>query len=144
MKTKKYPQYLKESFGTDGKRSSPRLLAGLKNFIIDIDGVVSEDIPNEEPKRMVTAQEIPGARKQVNQWYKEGHIITFFTSRTENLRKITEKWLRDHKFKYHNLVCGKPRGGNYHYIDDKHIRATTFGGKFGKFVYKKMKIQVFE
>lgn len=144
MKTKKYPKYLKESFGKDGKKHSPRLLPRLKNLIIDIDGVVCEDVPNEEPERMVIAYEIRGAKKQINKWYKQGHIITFFTSRTENLRKITENWLKKHGFKYHNIVFGKPRGGNYHYIDDKHVRATTFSGKFGRFVYRKRKIQVFE
>ena len=37
----------------------------------------------------------------------------------------------------------EPRGGNYHYIDDKDIRATRFEGKFGEFV-KTREIQVFE
>ena len=70
MKTKIYPNYLKESIGKDGKRSSPKLLAVLKNFIIDIDGVVSENIPNEEPQRMVTAREIPCAKKMKIQVFK--------------------------------------------------------------------------
>ncbi len=133
-----------EQIGEDGERKSPKLPPGIKNFILDIDGVVCEDIPNEEPERMKTAKEIPGAREQINKWYEEGHIITFFTSRTEDLREITVNWLREHGFKYHNIIFGKPRGGNYHYIDDTHIRATTFLGKFGKLIYKKKKIQVFE
>lgn len=123
---------LKENFRKNGKRGSPRLLPGLKNFIIDIDGVVCEDIPNEEPERMVTASEIPEARKQINEWFEQGHIITFFTSRTEELRNITEMWLKGHGFKYHNIIFGKPRGGNYHYIDDKNVRASKFNGKFAK------------
>lgn len=140
----KYPKHLRESLGKDGQRKSPRLKPGLKNFVIDIDGVVSEDIPNEEPERMITAKVIPGAKKQINQWYDQGHIITFFTSRTEELRKITVDWLKKHGFKYHQIIFGKPRGGSYHYIDDCHIRATTFGGKFGKLVYRQKKIEVFE
>jgi len=144
MKTKKYPRHLKESFSEDGKRSSPKLLPGLKNFIIDIDGVICEDIPNEEPKRTISALEIPGAKKQISEWYDKGHIITFFTSRTEDLRDITKKWLKKHGFKYHNIIFSKPRGGNYHYIDDRHIRATKFNGKFGKLIYKNKKVQVFE
>ncbi|HEB01536.1 MAG TPA: phosphoheptose isomerase [Candidatus Portnoybacteria bacterium] len=136
---------LKERIGKDGKRKSPRLPLDIKNFLIDIDGVISEDVPNEEPERMLLAKEIPGAKKQINQWYKEGNIITFFTSRTKNLEKTTEKWLKKRGFKYHGLICGKPRGGNYHYIDDAtKIRATRFEGKFGKLVYKNKKIQVFE
>ena len=144
MKNKKYPRYLKESFRKDRRKGSPRLLPGLKNFIIDIDGVICEDISNEEQERMINASEIPGAKKQINEWYEEGHIITFFTSRTEGLREITEKWLKEHKFKYHNLRFNKPRGGNYHYIDDACIRATKFDGKFGRFIYKNKRIQVFD
>ena len=122
-------RYLKEFFGKDGKKGSPKLLSGFKNFIIDIDGVVCEDIPNEEPKRMINASEIPGAKKQINKWYDKGHIITFFTGRTESLKKITEKWLRQHGFKYHNIIFGKPRGGNYYYIDDSQVRITKLAGK---------------
>lgn len=120
---------LKENF-KDGKRGSPKLPAGLKNFLIDIDGVVCEDIPNEEPERILSACEIPGAREWVNKWFDEGHIITFFTSRTEELREATEKWLKERGFKFHKILFGKPRGGNYHYIDDKDIIATKFNGKF--------------
>lgn len=144
MKRIKYPKHLRESFRKDGKKGSPRLAPELKNFIIDIDGVVCEDIPNEEPERMATAAEIPGAKKQINKWHAKGHIITFFTSRTEDLRKITLKWLKEHGFKYHNIIFDKPRGGSYHYVDNDHVRATTFEGKFGKFVYKKKSVQVFE
>lgn len=140
----KYPNYLKEAFREDGKRGSPRLRPDLKNFIIDIDGVVCEDVPNEEPERMKSALEISGAKKHINEWYRQGHIITFFTSRTEDLREITMGWLKEHGFKYHKIIFNKPRGGNYHYIDDNHVRATTFRGKFGKLIYKNKRIQVFE
>lgn len=114
------------------KKGSPRIADGLKNFIIDIDGVICEDIPNEEPERMVIAEEIPEVREKINNLFDKGHIITFFTSRTEELREVTEKWLKSHGFNYHNLICGKPRGGNYHYIDDKPIKATQFNGSFAE------------
>ncbi len=135
---------LRDNFNGEGKRTSPKLPDGLKNFIIDIDGVVCEDIPNEEHWRMADAKEIPGAKEQVNEWYSHGHIITFFTARTEEHRKITEDWLKTHGFKFYKIIFGKPRGGNYHYIDDRPIRATTFNGKFGNLVEKETKIQVFE
>jgi hypothetical protein len=69
--------YLRENIGANGKKTSPRLLNGLKNFIIDIDGVICDDIPNEESERMVTANEIPKSKETINKWYDEGHIITF-------------------------------------------------------------------
>lgn len=135
---------LNNQIGEDGKKISPKLLPGLKNFLIDIDGVVSEDIPNEESERMSSAGVILGSKEKINSWYDEGHIITFFTSRSEDLREITIDWLNNHKFKYHNIIFGKPRGGNYHYIDNRGVRATRFNGKFGDLVYKKKNIQVFE
>ncbi|MBI5148178.1 phosphoheptose isomerase [Candidatus Pacearchaeota archaeon] len=118
-------KYLEEFLREDGKRGSPRLHSGLKNYLIDIDGVICEDIPNEEPERMMGAKEIPGAVKQINEWYDKGNIITFFTSRTENLREITINWLKEHGFKYHNIIFNKPRGGSYHYIDDGQIGSTS-------------------
>lgn len=42
------------------------VLEGKKNFIIDIDGVICEDVPNEAPERMKTAEEIKGAKEQIN------------------------------------------------------------------------------
>ena len=46
--------------------------------------------PNEEPERMVTCEPFPDALGILNKWYDEGHIITFFTSRTEENRDVTE------------------------------------------------------
>jgi uncharacterized HAD superfamily protein len=135
---------LHEEFGTDGKRISPSLPEGMKNYLIDIDGTICEDIPNEEPERMLTAIEIPNAREIINKWYDEGHIITFFTSRLPEHRENTETWLKEHGFKYHGIMFGKPRGGNYHWIDDRTVRATRFVGKFTEFVEAEKKILIFE
>lgn len=120
---------LQETRTKEGRHGSPKLRPGLKNYIIDIDGVVCEDVPNEEPERMITAREIPGVREKIDQWYSEGNIITFFTARTENLREVTVEWLRKHAFKYHHIIFGKPRGGNYHFIDDRPLEFTQFLGK---------------
>jgi uncharacterized HAD superfamily protein len=128
----------------NGKKISPVLPEEVKNFLIDIDGTVGDDIPNEEPERMVDAAVYPDALEKVNQWFEEGHIITFFTSRTEAHREVTEKWLAKHGFKYHGLLMGKPRGGNYHWIDNHMVRATRFTGKFTDLIEKTANIQVFE
>ena len=74
----------------DGKELSPVLPEGVKNYLIDIDGTICDDIPNEEPERMLTANVYPDALKTLNKWYDEGHIICFFTSRTEDDRENTE------------------------------------------------------
>lgn len=128
----------------NGKLVSPVLPPHIKNFLIDIDGTICDDIPNEEPWRMPDAQVYPEALRTINAWYDEGHIITFFTSRTEEHREVTEAWLLKNEFRFHGLVMGKPRGGNYHWIDNHIVRATRFDGKFTNLVERDATIQVFE
>jgi uncharacterized HAD superfamily protein len=116
----------------------------VKNYLIDIDGTICDDIPNEQPERMATAKLFKDALDTINQWYDEGHIITFFTSRLESHRKVTEIWLQKNGFRYHGLLMGKPRGGNYHWIDNHIVRATRYEGKFTKLIEKSASIQVFK
>jgi hypothetical protein len=121
---------LQESFDEQGHHISPILPPNIMNYLIDIDGTICDDVPNEEPERMATAAVYPDALETLNKWYDEGHIITFFTSRTEDLREVTEVWLKENGFKYHGMLMGKPRGGNYHWIDNHIVRGTRFKGKF--------------
>jgi hypothetical protein len=127
-----------------GQLISPVLPQGIKNYLIDIDGTICEDIPNEEPERMLTAAVYPDALVTLNKWYDDGHIIFFFTSRTEAHREYTETWLKQHGFKYHGILFGKPRGGNYHWIDNHLLKATRYNGKFTELIEKDVKIQVFD
>jgi hypothetical protein len=135
---------LHEAFDEKGDKISPVLPESIKNFLIDIDGTICDDIPNEEPERMLTCAPYPDALETINKWYDEGHIITFFTSRTEEHREITETWLKEHDFRYHGMVMGKPRGGNYHWIDNHIVKATRFKGKFTDLVVKSHDIEVFK
>ena len=105
---------LQPALDEQGLTASPQLPEGVKNYLIDIDGTITEDVPNEEPERMATCAPFEDALETLNKWHDEGHIITFFTSRTEEHREVTETWLNKHGFKYHGLLMGKPRGGNYH------------------------------
>lgn len=127
-----------------GNTLSPVFSGDVKNYLIDIDGTICDDIPNEEPERMVTAAVYPDALETLNRWYDQGHIITFFTSRTEEHRAVSETWLEKHGFKYHGLLMGKPRGGNYHWIDNHLVKATRFRGKFTDLVIAKKDIEVFD
>ena len=123
---------------------SPVLPDDVKNYLIDIDGTITEDVPNEEPERMLTCIAFPDALATVNRWFEKGHRICFFTSRTEDHREVTEKWLADNGFKYHSLLMGKPRGGNYHWIDNHLVRATRYKGKFTDLIEKNVTIEVFK
>ena len=135
---------LNEIKDKDGNLVSPILPQDVKNYLIDIDGTICDDIPNEEPERMKTAELYPDALEILNKWYDEGHIITFFTSRTEDHRAVTEAWLKEHGFKYQGLLMGKPRGGNYHWIDNHLVKATRFKGKFTDLIMARKNIEVFE
>tara|TARA_B100001093_G_scaffold464884_1_gene482144 strand:- start:27499 stop:27921 length:423 start_codon:yes stop_codon:yes gene_type:complete len=128
----------------NGESISPVLPKDVKNYLIDIDGTICDDIPNEEHERMATANPYPDALKILNKWHDEGHYITFFTSRLEEQRSVTENWLNQNGFKYHGLLMGKPRGGNYHWIDNHIVRATRFDGKFTDLVRKDTSIEVFK
>jgi len=128
----------------DGQHISPVLPEEVKNYLIDIDGTICDDIPNEEPERMATAKSYPDALNTLNKWYKQGHYITFFTARVEQHREVTELWLKENGFKYHSLLMGKPRGGNYHWVDNHIVKATRFHGKFTELVDKEVTIKVFK
>ena len=123
---------------------SPVLPNSVKNYLIDIDGTVTEDVPNEEPERMVTCLPYEGSADMINSWYDDGHIITFFTSRTDEHEIVTKQWLDKHGFKYHYLLLNKPRGGNYHWIDNHLVKATRYRGKFTDLVSKEVTIEVFD
>lgn len=142
--SKSIPKNLKEVTNEKGESLSPALPESIKNYLIDIDGTITDDVPNEEPERMATCLPYPDALETLNKWHDEGHIITFFTSRTEEHRPVTEKWLNTHGFKYHGILFGKPRGGNYHWIDNHIVKATKFNGKFTDLVKKSKNIEVFE
>lgn len=121
----------------------------LKIYVIDIDGTICENIRNEDgEERMRKAAAIPEAISQINRMYDEGHYICFFTARTDEHEAATRAWLKEHDVKYHQLILNKPRKlapyTEYHFIDDSHVKATTFKGKFTPFVRKKMEIEVFE
>ena len=67
---------LVESLDEQGNKLSPVLPSGKKNYLIDIDGTVGEDIPNEEPERMATAEAYPDAIETINRWYIDCLLYT--------------------------------------------------------------------
>ena len=93
---------------------------------------------------MATCEPFPDALETLNRWYDEGHIITFFTSRTEDHREVTEEWLNRHGFKFHGMLMGKPRGGNYHWVDNHIVRATRYEGRFTDLVLEKKTVEVYK
>ena len=115
-----------------------------KNYLIDIDGTICDDIPNETPELFATAKVYPDALERLNKWYNEGHTITFFTARTTEHRAVTKAWLYNNGFKYHNLLMNKPRGGNYHWIDNLKVQATQYLGSFTELKKTNKTIETFD
>lgn len=135
---------LNKTLDEAGLQASPMLPSSVKNYLIDIDGTITDDVPNEEPERMAWVQPYTDAKEILNGWYNEGHIITFFTSRTEAHREVTQTWLNKHGFKYSGLLMGKPRGGNYHWIDNHIVKGTRYKGIWSELVEKEVTIEVFK
>jgi len=96
-------------------------------WLIDIDGTVCEDVPNEEAWRFETAKPLPGSLQKVKALYEQGDRITFFTARTSEHAKATEAWLDKHGFPYEAVVYNKPRiqnGEVYHWVDNRAVMAS--------------------
>lgn len=134
---------LKSKKDEQGRLVSPVLSADIKNYLIDIDGTITDDVPNEEPERMATCLPYEGAVEIINSWHDQGHIITFFTSRTNEHEEGTKHWLNKNGFKYHNLLLNKPRFGNYHWIDNHVVRATRYNGVWGDLIKTQKLVEVF-
>ena len=118
-----------------------------KVFLIDIDGTICDDIKNEDSHLYSSAKPIEGSREIINNWFDEGHHITFFTARESKDRAVTEEWLKNNGFNYHGLVTDKPRikdGEEYCWIDNRPIRGITYKGTWSELTEVYAKIQVFE
>jgi len=120
-------------------------------FMLDLDGTVWEDVPNESPPEVtMKAKVFQGAVEWIEKRYAEGHRICFFTARWESLREVTEAKLKEIGVPYHELIMGKPRVrhteyAGYHYIDNcSIIRANQFKGAWTSLVQKEIKAHVFE
>jgi hypothetical protein len=97
-----------------------------KVWLIDIDGTVCEDIPNETPELFVTAKPLVGALDKVKEMEKTGEIW-FFTARTNEHSEATEAWLDKHGFPYQGVTYNKPRikqGQTYHWVDNRPVMAS--------------------
>lgn len=117
-----------------------------KILLCDIDGTICDDIPNEQVDKMPFAKPFEDAKERLNKWFYEGDEIHFFTSRTEDMRELTEKWLNDNVFRYHSLIMNKPRIKDnqiYMWIDNKPVKAVTHKGRWTELIRKKVNVDIF-
>jgi len=96
----------------------------MKKYIIDVDGVVS----NNTYGKYKQAKPYKRIIKKINKLYDEHNTIIYFTARGSTTKlswyKFTKKQLEKWGCKFHELIMGKPEGDFY--IDDRAINSKEF------------------
>lgn len=92
-----------------------------KIIVLDIDGTICsiekpENYHNAKPKKDII--------DKINQYYKEGHIIYFETSRHVLKENITKEWMKRYGVKYNHIFFGKPVA--HIYVDDRGASPEDF------------------
>jgi len=129
-----------------------------RTIVVDLDGVIVDFKNCKENCDYSTYPDIiklnrekcpldPKAVSVLKEFQEAGYKILISTSRIEAERKVTEKWLKDHKVPYDGMTMSKPRG--IVYFDDLAHKFTSWDdarevvlGKYATFeqraeVYKK-------
>ena len=101
--------------------------------MIDLDGTICSQ---EKSGTYQEAKPRIQIIKKINGLYAEGHDIIIFTARGMNTcegdvekvevqyRTLTEKWLKENRVCYNELIFGKPAGDWY--VDDKCMTPEQF------------------
>jgi hypothetical protein len=100
----------------------------MANLLVDIDGTICDDVPNEESHLFIEAKPYDNAAESLHDLIKSGHSLTYFTSREEKDRNTTIKWLKLHNFPEACLIMDKPRGGEYFWIDNHKVQGIRYYG----------------
>lgn len=96
-------------------------------IFVDIDDTICY---RENKSKLDYSEAIPYTEriKKINQLYKEGNTIVYWTARgtvtQKNWFHVTLKQLNDWKCKFHELRMGKPAYDLF--IDDKNINSEEF------------------
>lgn len=67
--------------------SNPVLPEGIKNYLIDIDGTICDDIPNEQPEKMITAKAFTDALNVIKNGMNKGILSIFLLLEPKNIDK---------------------------------------------------------
>jgi hypothetical protein len=62
--------------------------------------------------------------KAVQRLHRQGHKIVFHTSRDNDCKKVTARWLKKHGFPFHHLECEKFVA--HVYIDDRSVNGCDW------------------
>lgn len=99
-------------------------LSGMRNVVVDIDGVVaslSQEIwtPGSGP-----AEPLPDARRALELLHRAGFRVVLYTARPSADRQATTDWLKEHRIPFDELHMDKPR--NLFLVDDRAIRFVSW------------------
>ena len=84
--------YKKVNKDIHGNDVSPVFDNDIKNYLIDIDGTICDDIPNEQPERMVTAKLYEDALLTLNKWYEGQMVSQTQLPQLEILERLLQGW----------------------------------------------------
>ena len=97
---------------------------------IDVDGTVAQytnidfNKVDQDPRELMKAKPIKGAVGAVKKLYRQGHKIVFYTSRNEESKAVTRRWLKKHGFPFHHIAVEKFVA--HVYIDDRAINGCDW------------------
>ena len=97
---------------------------------VDVDGTVANSshidftVVDKDPAKLMKAKPIKEALKTIRKLYRQGHKIVFYSSRTNQSKKITKKWLKKHGFPFHHIEMEKFVA--HVYIDDRAINGCDW------------------
>lgn len=93
----------------------------MRNIFVDIDGTLTNETEGWGNKAYSERTPKHYIINIVNDFAKHDNI-TIWTSRFEEDREVTVKWLKDNKVMYNNIIFGKPQYDLF--IDDKTLNPS--------------------
>jgi histidinol phosphatase-like enzyme len=109
-------------------------MARQKRYVIDIDGTICTKV-DDFPSNYSKTEPIKGRIAWINQLYKDGYYIIYWTSRGMSSGMDWEEFTRDQLASwgcmYHELWMDKPMYDFW--IDDKAENANDFGDRVERF-----------
>ena len=97
---------------------------------IDVDGTIADcseidfDKVDNNPNELMKAKPKKGALEGIRKLYSQGHTIVFYSSRNNDSKDVTERWLKKHDFPFHHIVMEKLVA--HIYIDDRAINGCDW------------------
>ena len=97
---------------------------------IDLDGTVADCTKvdfgkvDKDPSELMKAMPIKGSQEAVQKLHDQGNTIVFYSSRNHGSKGVTEEWLREHGFPFHQVELEKLVA--HVYIDDRAINGCDW------------------